>query len=512
MDIHIAGCAGSGTSLANRLMACFEGVSLSRRRAPAFQQFCGQAPSTALKRIEFSQEAHADLHADSHLIYCVRHPYDVLTSTDEGTKGSRRFPVSPRQFADEYRAFRRLRAKRPQGRIFVLKYEDLIRNPDKVQEQIAAHFGLRPLRLFSKNPEGEKIRADSLEKWNEDPDLLLYFASFRWPIRRVIRSFAKDFGYKLPKLPPRNFLLKANFKALFSPQNPGVARRFKGNPIIRPSMLPGRDGENINGPSLIAAPEWLPGRLGRYYLYFADHGGTYIRLAYADQLAGPWSIHKPGTLKLSEAPMCHHHIASPDVHVDETSRQIRMYFHGPASPHPEQKSFVAVSQDGLGFTAFPEVLSGSYLRCIPWSGRWLGLDMAGYFYRSDDGLTAFEKRPESAFDFKRSITLRHVALRMVGQKLEIYYTRRGDIPERIWRCYVDVTDDWTDWKTRDAQLVLSPEKRWEGAYRVIRPSKAGRASRREHALRDPAIFVEGTSTYLLYSVAGESGIAIAALS
>ena len=32
-----------------------------------------------------------------------------------------------------------------------------------------------------------------------------------------------------------------------------------------------------------------------------------------------------------------------------------------------------------------------------------------------------------------------------------------------------------------------------------------------HELRDPAIFRDGAKTYLLYSVAGESGIAIAEL-
>ena len=38
-------------------------------------------------------------------------------------------------------------------------------------------------------------------------------------------------------------------------------------------------GDNINGPSLIRVPNWVEGRLSRYYLYFADHKGAYIRLA-----------------------------------------------------------------------------------------------------------------------------------------------------------------------------------------------------------------------------------------
>ncbi|MGH9835369.1 MAG: hypothetical protein ACRD9Y_20295, partial [Blastocatellia bacterium] len=88
------------------------------------------------------------------------------------------------------------------------------------------------------------------------------------------------------------------------------AVRFKQNPIIHPQL--GGIGDNINGPSLIRAPKWLSKPLGRYYLYFADHNGKYIRLAYADKLAGPWSIYEPGTLKLDET-ICNGHIASPDV-------------------------------------------------------------------------------------------------------------------------------------------------------------------------------------------------------
>jgi len=52
--------------------------------------------------------------------------------------------------------------------------------------------------------------------------------------------------------------------------------------------MDGRMGANVNGPSLIRAPAWLPNPLGRYYLYFAHHQGAYIRLAYADRLEGPW--------------------------------------------------------------------------------------------------------------------------------------------------------------------------------------------------------------------------------
>ena len=76
--------------------------------------------------------------------------------------------------------------------------------------------------------------------------------------------------------------------------------RQAGGPIITPDM-DDRMGGNIQGPSLIKVPDWVDNPLGKYYLYFADHRGTYIRMAYADEVTGPWTIHTPGTLKLEDS-------------------------------------------------------------------------------------------------------------------------------------------------------------------------------------------------------------------
>mgnify|MGYP003344435905 CR=1 FL=1 len=163
-------------------------------------------------------------------------------------------------------------------------------------------------------------------------------------------------------------------------------RRFESNPIIRPEM-DARMGRNINGPSLIRVPDWLPAPLGRYYLYFADHKGTYIRLAYSDHLGGPWKTHLAGSLDIADshfptrAEDCNityvnsygvfgddvPHIASPDVHVDEEQRRIRMYFHG-MLPDGNQVTRVALSDDGIRFQALPENLGNSYFRVFRHEG------------------------------------------------------------------------------------------------------------------------------------------------
>src|SRR4051794_3814947 len=142
-------------------------------------------------------------------------------------------------------------------------------------------------------------------------------------------------------------------------------RRFPENPIIRPHM-DARMGDNINGPSLIRVPDWVEQPLGRYYLYFAHHDGRYIRLAYADELPGPWRTHEPGVLPLAASHFAGH-IASPDVQVDHEQRQIRLYSHGAEAPSGSghggpQYSRVALSSDGLDFEARPEILGKPYLR------------------------------------------------------------------------------------------------------------------------------------------------------
>jgi hypothetical protein len=304
------------------------------------------------------------------------------------------------------------------------------------------------------------------------------------------------------------------------------AERLPNNPIIRPEM-DSRIGSNINGPSLVRTPDWVDDRLGRYYLYFADHRGDYIRLAYADALEGPWRAHAPGTLQLRESrfpvekrelapadPVSRRlieddwlppHIASPDVHVDRAERRVRMYFHG-LLPDGQQRTRVAISRDGIHFEALPEILTLSYLRVFSFEGWYYGIAMPGLLYRSADGLTGFERGP-NLFE----PNMRHAALKRVEHELLVFWTRVGDDPERILCARIDLSGDWRSWKASEPEDVLSPEEPWEGADLPPDPSVRGFAPGRLRQLRDPGIFEENGRTYLLYAVAGESGIAIAEL-
>lgn len=312
--------------------------------------------------------------------------------------------------------------------------------------------------------------------------------------------------------------------------------RLADRPIIGPELDPSV-GVNIQGPSLIRVPDWVQDRLGRYYLYFADHKGSFIRLAYGDALTGPWRVHPPGSLGLAgsgfpteplavsdeevarfeaqyqargvtishdlHSELTTPHIASPDVHVDHASRRIMMYYHGLERPG-HQVSRVALSANGIDFTARPEVIGRSYMRVFPHHGMTYALAMPGVLSRSADGLSGFETGP-TLFN----PNMRHAAVLKRNGALWVFWTEVGDAPERIKLSRIALGRNWTEWRDDPVVEVMRPERPWEGADAPAVPSVRSTAYGLVNQLRDPAVYEEDGATYLLYAVGGESGIGIA---
>jgi hypothetical protein len=298
------------------------------------------------------------------------------------------------------------------------------------------------------------------------------------------------------------------------------AKRIVDNPIITPGMnarMCEHGHRNINGPSLIAVPDWVSDPLGRYYLYFAHHQGTYIRLAYADAVTGPYTMHDPGVLPIGDTPISRFergHIASPDLHVDHEGKQLVMYYHGcpplTREAHWDQPTFRATSSDGLNWTSETTELGESYFRVFAYDGAWYAIAKGGLLYRSADGVSGFELR-EQRIDSGEPGHGRHFAVRRTGDTLHVWFSRWHDTPERIVYATMDLRGDWRDWKLTEPTTLLTPEHDWEGANEPIRASQVGAVHKPVHELRDPAIFEEDGRLWLVYSVAGESGLALAEL-
>ena len=83
---------------------------------------------------------------------------------------------------------------------------------------------------------------------------------------------------------------------------------------------------------------------------------------------------------------------------------------------------------------------------------------------------------------------------------------------RIVYSQVKLGPDWTQWKPAPAAECLAPEKDWEGANLPLTAGKIGAVDKPIRALRDPALFEDSGKVYLLYAIAGESGLAISEVS
>ena len=295
--------------------------------------------------------------------------------------------------------------------------------------------------------------------------------------------------------------------------------------LLSVAEFPELDG-NINGPSLIAAPEWLTNPPARYLLYFAHHQGDSIRLAYSESLAGPWKIHNPSPLNLPQSGFAirsptademhpeaqayidaaadgdYPHIASPDVWIDHKAKQIRLYYHGRLADG-RQRTRVALSTDGIHFEVQDEIIGLPYLRLFKHQDWYYSLAMPAQLCRSRDGLTNFEIGPRLT-----EAPIRHHTLLNHAGHWYVLWSRVGDNPERILVSTLDMSSDWKDWRIGNPKELHRAEKSWEGGDLVPETSTYGAVMQRVNQLSDTAIFVEGDRIYLLYTVAGEQGIGI----
>ena len=335
-----------------------------------------------------------------------------------------------------------------------------------------------------------------------------------------------------------------------------VTRLNGGKPLIDfsfPGVAKGSSGYNINGPSLIRIPDWVPTEekadpSAVYYLYFAHHGGQHIRMAWAEKITGPYTMYKPGegvSDKSATKPFTSTHIASPDVHIDNETQPIHMYNHGSGG------SVVLISKWGLDFKlpAKPEsrafytppnrvykdlepmddVLAADYMRVFEYKKDLYTITNFGRTYKSrnsDDPWNA-DLNGDGEKDIKnkqplwlRGITLieenknktwRHNAVRVRGDTLDVWFSTRGEKPERIRHTKIDLSVEGghLNWAFTTPTDVLEPEVLWEGGDLPLTVSKNSSA-KEVRQLRDPCYFkdIDGKE-YLLYSGRGEEGIGIA---
>ena len=289
-----------------------------------------------------------------------------------------------------------------------------------------------------------------------------------------------------------------------------------------PGVPRDHDRFNVNGPSVLPAPGWMPDPPGRYLMFFAHHIGQSIRLAAADEPTGPWRVVEPDVLHVDDTPSDRQpHIASPDVHADDRRQRFVMYFHGMvpsdvgghlpcwgAYPSLNQKTMVATSHSGRHFALVEPVtaVAPSYLRMFDAGDAWYGVAMPSQVVRSADGLRGFEYGP-MLFDDDE---IRHccVSRRPERGEIEMLFTRCYEAPERIYRAMIDVSGDWRSWTPGPVTEVMRPTAHWEGAEEPLKPVPRGLATTRQNGLRDPFVLADGGRRWLYYAAAGEDALGV----
>ena len=322
-------------------------------------------------------------------------------------------------------------------------------------------------------------------------------------------------------------------RALFQDSHPSAARelsdiqtcklkRFDGNPLISNSSFgkaAASEGANINFPSILVVPSWLPERRSAFYLYFGHHSGEYIRLALADRVEGPWRLHHGAhVLSLSDAKGCDKHVDSPSVHVDEQRRRLLLLFHC-VVPGRGQLTFVAASTNGLRFTMESKQPVGPfYMRPFWWRHALyaVGKDKknGGVLLRADGHGAAmwqnWKQLPGLLPDMRHGC-----AWPRTDAELYLFFTLAGGAPESILYTRLNMSaveagsEGWVP-HVNEAKVLLEPEMDYEGGELASSASAMGAAHGFEKALRDPVVIGSGDRPYgahLLYVAGGENSIA-----
>jgi arylsulfatase A-like enzyme len=340
-------------------------------------------------------------------------------------------------------------------------------------------------------------------------------------------------------------------------------------PIITQEMFTesgvAEEGENINGPDVIRIPEWIAPENrahfdAEYYCYFAHHDGGYIRMAWASEIEGPWHLYNigknipvgdRGVLDLGDdvieldngIVIPNNHLASPDAHIDNENQRIVLYFHSGASTYVNgekigQRTYVSHSPFGLGFydNIQPVILGNTYFRVFEYKDNLYALTNDGTPFKALDASDPWT--PPTGFDFtgtlweehagnpfQETITniaglspselrVRHPSVRVKGDQLHVFYSRRGDLLENIQMSTIDLSvGDWTKWDASyPPTKILQSQPGWEGGDLTPAPSVGGYAPEDVNQLRDPYVFEDRDgSLYLFYTGRGEDAIGVAQL-
>jgi tetratricopeptide (TPR) repeat protein len=154
--IYILGCGRSGTTLLLSLMTCFNDTYALINDANSggedyFGRFARMDNQEEIHVIKRSSDAYkyAELiPQEIDLLYIIRHPLDVLVSTLFLDNKEYSYYISVERWLGEIASLRRLMGMKRE-KMLIIKYEDIILEPDASQNRISEYFQIDVKKSFS---------------------------------------------------------------------------------------------------------------------------------------------------------------------------------------------------------------------------------------------------------------------------------------------------------------------------------------------------------------------------
>lgn len=207
--IYIMGCGRSGTWLLTALFSTFQDVCLVPNELPVeyFGVFSTDVPVLVMKRSSTSYQTIETIPPEVEIVMIVRHPYDVLTSHHPHFQKD--FYIAPHRWLGEMLAVRYLLdIRRPNT--MIIRYEDLVANPEGIQEEFSANFDIKPFAAANeivstfKSPAAavamhglRPIDQNSVCRFRNDPNKMAHLRSIRPRLGSLLDWTAETFGYDI---------------------------------------------------------------------------------------------------------------------------------------------------------------------------------------------------------------------------------------------------------------------------------------------------------------------------
>jgi hypothetical protein len=216
--IFLMGCGRSGTWLLMGIMSTFLDTAIIPAEVPVelFALLTSPKHTQLLKRTMRSFETVEQIPARISILYIVRHPFDVLTSFNKTT--GRKYHIGPARWLGEMLALQFL-VDTQRSETKILRYEDLVEHPDRIQTELGEFFGLAKevdanefLSTFRPPPEAtaamhglRPIDSRSVGRWKSDEENITYLRGIRPRLGATLNWVGANFDYDVSLPDPTAF-------------------------------------------------------------------------------------------------------------------------------------------------------------------------------------------------------------------------------------------------------------------------------------------------------------------